>query len=64
MVALNESFSDSFDATIKLSCSYSLSFIICCSGPIAHPVEHRADNAGVSGSSPLGPTMNESSLSL
>ena len=25
-------------------------------GPIAHLAEHRADNAGVSGSSPLGPT--------
>ena len=25
-------------------------------GPIAQLVEHRVDNAGVSGSSPLGPT--------
>ncbi len=25
-------------------------------GPIAQSVEHRADNAGVSGSIPLGPT--------
>ena len=28
-------------------------------GPIAHLVEHRADNAGVSGSSPDGPTILE-----
>ena len=27
-----------------------------CFGPIAQLAEHRADNAGVSGSSPLGPT--------
>ena len=26
-------------------------------GPIAQLVEHRVDNAGVSGSSPLGPTI-------
>ena len=27
-------------------------------GPIAQLVEHSADNAGVSGSIPLGPTIN------
>ena len=31
-------------------------------GPIAHPVEHRADNAGVSGSSPLGPILLRSNV--
>ncbi len=30
---------------------------ICDLGPIAQLVEHRVDNAGVSGSSPLGPTI-------
>ena len=32
--------------------------IICdLNGPIAQSVEHRADNAGVRGSKPLGPTI-------
>ena len=31
-------------------------YLILSFGPIAQLAEHRADNAGVSGSSPLGPT--------
>ena len=30
----------------------------CILGPIAQLVEHCADNAGVTGSIPVGPTMN------
>ncbi len=37
-----------------------LSVVICVSGPIAQLEEHRADNAGVSGSIPDGPMLANS----
>ena len=37
--------------------SKGLCFFTQSFGPIAQLAEHRADNAGVSGSSPLGPTV-------
>lgn len=41
---------------ILIACEFTWLFIFMFFGPIAQVVEHCADNAGVSGSSPDGPT--------